>query len=73
MDGRDSIFKPIDVQAAMDGLDLLPAQRHSDALKLCRQFRRFSAAVATSREGNPLATVKPGSPAPALGPGGWLD
>jgi hypothetical protein len=27
MDGRDSIFKPIDVQAAMLGLDLLPAPR----------------------------------------------
>jgi hypothetical protein len=30
-------------------------------------FRRLSAAVATSREGQQLAKIRPGSPAPAMG------
>jgi hypothetical protein len=46
----------------------MPPLRLGAVLKCyARGLRRFSDAVATSREGPPLAKIRPGRPAPGVG------
>ena len=45
------------------------APRHPLFEAICRKLRRSSAAVATNARRPPLAKIRPGSPAPAMGPG----
>jgi hypothetical protein len=74
MDGSDSIFKPIDVQEAMLGLDLLPAPRTKFG---CSQTmppaQAFFLPLWPPIGKTTARKIKPGSPAPALAAGSWLD
>src|SRR5262249_47327131 len=76
VDGRKrSIFKPIDLQAAMDGLALLPAQRNK--IRMLSKMPPVQPLFCRRRDQprrQPLANIKPGSQHQHWGrEAGWID